>query len=1707
MASPSPKQHIEDIRRSKFSIGGPANPLTEDLHQAVRNLSAELYTKDVHFLMELIQNAEDNEYSTSVKPSLEFILTSRDVTASGAATTLLIFNNEIGFSSKNIDSICSVGRSTKKNNRERGYIGEKGIGFKSVFLITSQPYIFSNGYQIRFHEQPCPHCGVGFVVPEWVEENPILSTIKEIYGRQSILPTTTIVLPLKAEKIKAVKQQLSSIHPEVLLFLTKIKQLSVREVNEDPKSNTVNAIAISSETNFVSRKNIDAESYTLHLSSEENVGGKMDSQCSYYMWKQKFPVKEENRVERRRGVEELVIILAFPNGERLNRGVKSPGVYAFLPTEMITDFPFIIQADFVLSSSRETILLDNKWNQGILDCVPSAFVNAFVSLVKNSNEAPLSSLALMFNFLPTISSSYDNLNVVRDLIKEKLLQQNIVPSHSFLKQRFFHKPCEVGRILPTFWNILMKAHTQGVSLLNLASHGKHILSFSLDTKEYDQVLSFLGVKLVDDEWYAKCLRGTNIVEGVSDDLYLELLQFVAENWSSRFHVSSMKNVPLIRYVGLDGKVSLCSLNESTGNGGRKVCLAQHSHHLSWLSKSNMEFRSVSNCSFMPESTHKSIQSCPRNKDMLLQWLRDQVKVDTITVFQFAKLLVYSLGNNPKNIITYLHFLCHSSSKRYLTDMEVQSLCGAMPVVDTYGGVIKNRQELLIPAGVSKWAQLLDSNPWQNYGYVELGADYICPVYFAGETMTKEQLIHFLKTHIGASDIPSISPPNIEISVFSSPLTVQNVLLLLNWIRCLKTIPSKFLKCIKEGCWLRTTLNGSSGYRSPSQSFDISSSWSNVLQRGSVLVDIPQIDHRFYGNELKGYSQELKTVGVMFEYDEVLKFIGNHLMSVATLSSLTRENVFSMLKFIRFLKNQYPVEGFIASIREGTWLKTRRGYTSPVGSVLYNKEWATASLLSNIPFIDEDYYGDEILLFREELKLLGVVVDFHKVSQLVVDNLKPPSQLTCLGAEAFLLILSFMLKLRSGVLVNTFKSVKCVKTNQGYKYPGECYLSDPSWGCILQVFTGFPVVDCDFYGSRILVFQKELKNMGVVVDFEEAVKTFSQVFRQRAAANSLTKESAISFLSSYKQLKYSTKKFPSDLKKCIHELKWLRTRLGDYRSPKDCILYGPSWKSISAITLLPFVDDSKNYYGDQIHKYKKELKSMGVITDFKDGAHMVAAGLYLPQDPTKITSENVHSLLNCIRTLLEKNLSLPDDFSGKVSRKWLKTAYGYRSPKESLLFVHEWDSYLKPTDGPFIDEQFYTFDIKLYTRELKEIGVVVDLDHGCQLVSRFLDSQGQISTIVRMYTYLSAFNWEPDTEAAARIWVPVGDANGLWINPENCVLFDKENLFGLQLTVLERYYEQELLVFFSKAFKVRSNPSTEDYCKLWKSWESNQDRLSDDKCFKFWKYVTKHFNSKTERAFSDAIVKVPAISGLDGVSLFDKRDIFIGDDLQLKDLFERMSPLPIFVWYPQPNSLSLSRTRLLEVYKNIGVQNISESVRRVESAIVDGVNLKQVNPTDISIGKELIRIILGFLADPGKKIEAAKRHEIVQCLLNLTVLETGEPVMINYSLSLTSGKIISANATQLIRWERESSKLFTRKMVMSGGHKEIIEYATYFSEVISEGVLWEYNDYICALSELIKLAFVLNFDDGAVSFILKSKNLEILEEDEHFLSSAFSEQSN
>ncbi|ESW06248.1 hypothetical protein PHAVU_010G031600 [Phaseolus vulgaris] len=1446
----TPKEHIEEIRKNKFSIGKDPNPLIEDLHQAVKNLSVELYTKDVHFLMELIQNAEDNLYSKGVKPSLEFIITSKDITATGAPATLLIFNNEKGFSPKNIESVCSVGRSTKKGNRSSGYIGEKGIGFKSVFLVTTQPYIFSNGYQIRFNEKPCPQCGLGYIVPEWIEEKPTLQDIKKIYGGGvDLLPTTTIVLPLKPDKVTPVKLQLSNFHPEVLLFLAKIRHLS---------------------------------------------------ECSYYMWKQKFPVRLENVVERRKDVEEWVVTLAFPHQDRLNRGMSSSGVYAFLPTEMVTNFPFIIQADFVLASSRETILMDDKWNRGILKCVPTAFVDSFKTLILGSDQAPVSTLANMFKFIPIRSSPYEKLNYVREKIKEKLLEENIIPIETYKKQKHFCKSHEVGRLLPEFWNVLNDAQAEGIQLDNLSYGKRKILSSALDMSQYDGILEFLGVEHVKARWYAKCIQSSNFVDRLSEKLYLKLLLFIATNWDSFFGESNMTDIPLLKYLA----------------------------------------------------------------------------------------------------VIYANFLYHSFSKNYISSFEVDALCESMPIVDKYGNVNESRNKVLVPARVSNWAKLMVSNPWVNQNYVEMGEVYLNRSTYAGQSTDHQKLIEFMTDHLGASDIPDLYPPNAGFSAADTRLTKENAFLFLRWIKNqnskLGGIPQRFLECIKNGSWLKVTVNG---WMPPSKSFLIESSLGKTLESCSSLVDIPLVDETFYGSRIHHYKKELQTVGVMLSYEEACEFIGKELMHRAENYNLSRNRVILMLEFIKCQRERVlPLDKFVNSIKKGKWLKTSLGLRSPKGSVLYDEEWKIASQISAIRFIDRTYFGKEIYNFKEELMLLGVIVGFSRNYQVVIDHLKLPSNFASLNAEAFLLLMECVKFSSASVeLVNSIKTASCLKTNMGFKVPGDCFLSDPVWGCILEVFGGLPVIDKKFFGERIFSYKGELKQIGVVVDFEEAIKEFVGQFKQKASDDSFSQQHVKSFLSCHRLLKGTEYKFPADLLATVRSEKWLLTRIGGYSVPRDCILDGVSWKSISSITCLPFIDDSDNCYGTEIHEYKEELKSFGVVTELKDRVKFVLKYLNFPSDPSSIAPESVFSFLECIRLLLKGAVSPHDEaFRKRLSTNWLKTHDGYRSPDQCVLFDSKWES-------------------------------------------------------------------------------------AKWVHAKECVIHDTDNLFASKFYVLEDIYDKKILPFFSLKMEVRTKPSVDDYVNLWNEWESSVEQLSYDKCHKFWLFMLHHFTLHTEKKLSERFLKLPATSGNNDIFLLEKKDVFIPDNLHLKRLFEMEK---VFVWYPQ-NLVPSSRNDLSDLYRKIGARSVSECICTEYPSLPNVVELKQIDAANVCNVKVLVKLILGFLACSSLKMEPNKRHEAVKGLLNLSFFEIKDSINGKQNGSLGESKF---NVFTQMNWHGENAGL--------------VKYATYFSEAISEGVLMENHDHVALLSELIRLAFLLKFNEEAIDFLMDSKNLQIFCEDDDFLSSVF-----
>jgi len=96
----------------------------------------------------------------------------------------------VGFSESNIRALCDVGRTTKKHTV--GYIGQKGIGFKSVFKITDAPQIHSRGFHVAFDLMQ--HSALGYVLPTWVEDASDTSSVSKLGSRQT---STKVFLPFK----------------------------------------------------------------------------------------------------------------------------------------------------------------------------------------------------------------------------------------------------------------------------------------------------------------------------------------------------------------------------------------------------------------------------------------------------------------------------------------------------------------------------------------------------------------------------------------------------------------------------------------------------------------------------------------------------------------------------------------------------------------------------------------------------------------------------------------------------------------------------------------------------------------------------------------------------------------------------------------------------------------------------------------------------------------------------------------------------------------------------------------------------------------------------------------------------------------------------------------------------------------------------------------------------------------------------------------------------------------------------------------------------------------------------------------------------------------------------------------------------------------------------------------------------------------------
>ncbi|XP_027182294.1 uncharacterized protein LOC113780715 [Coffea eugenioides] len=1758
------RRHVEDIRRNKFSIGAKVpNPLMKDLHNAVAGLSSELYTKDIHFLKELIQNAEDNEYLEAVGPKLEFVMTTKDITGVGAQATLLVFNNELGFSKANIDALCSIGQSTKKGKRRQGYIGEKGIGFKSVFLVSAQPFIFSNGYRICFKEFPDGDCGIGYIVPEWVTTRPSIQDLQSVYKSSIVLPTTTIVLPLKAEKAETVKKELSQIQPEVLLFLQKIKQLAVWEDGILSSRNSLSAVSISSETSLVPARGQVADSRLLHISvQEKHDNSTSKTRCSYYIHRQAFPVKPACIVEQRKDVKQWMISLAFPLGERLKRGTSSVGIFAFLPTSMVTNFPFMIQSDFILASSREAILVDNKWNLGILEQVPSTFVGALITCIKSAEIIKLLPVHCALNLLPAKESPFEELNKVRECIKFMVQSECIVLYESFLDEpKVFCRPTDVLRILPKFRNILTRIKEDKIPLNAVSSQRKFVLHNLLDNKMYDELLNFLGVPSAhcSYDWYGKCIKTCNLLCRASPDVYMDLLSFLAEYWEY-MPLKSVDCLPLLKYIIWNGDVLSCSVAQIKQES-LKIHLVWSSEEHAWLSKWNLELGCPNDLFFCPDFMATALLKDEKH-NFLKRWLTSALGVVITDAFSYALEVVGFIRRtkDPDVAILFAHFVYHSFMKKYLGSHNISKVLLAMPIVDK-SGYVSLCSRSLVPAYMGTWVKLFGlANPFSvgyetsnkksieqhevlhhaNGGdnssycgkYAELGDSYLEAAEFAGLITPEKELFNFLVMHVKAIDLPHILPPDDALQVASTLLTSEQSLLLLDWIKKLRSqqcqingwpkkyeIPRRFIESIRSGKWMKTC----SGISSPLHCYLYGGNENAVLlELGKALNVLSAIDEVYFSHAVRSFMDELVFIGVKIGSENMFQLITDHLKPLLS-SKMSSKLAVLILGFIRYSRENNKLDGNMKkSLQEGKWLKTLRGYASPVGSVLLTSaEEKAVAQISNLKIVCRPKYGVKLASFLDELKFLGVTVDLEEVYKLIPKHLRFPDNLSSLTKDSVLLLLKCM----QFTGADAFESTRHVfsqcwmKTTSGFRCPSESVLFDPMWDHLLKVVS-LPIIDESYYGSRIRSYKEELEAIAVIVNLDSASKLVVDKLKLLIASSGLIGTKVISLLNFLKCAKNEMPCLVSAIVSCLLEEMWLKTNNG-YSYTSHAILFNCEWATVSQLVNLPVIDET--FYGDEIYNFKEELKMLGVVVNFNNGIPIIVRGLKLPEDPSLVTVDMFLSLLHCVASLKSDNSSdqsLLEDLLKKLrAARWLKTHLGYRLPQEALLYDLDWEGHLKLLDGPFLDQSFYRNLDCVEMDALRMIGVKTGPQEVCNWFFQNFTSLVQTCQVKRIYKFMYKYHWTPNSEdnVTCQLWVPddhvdvcgmwldtvtyqwriISDHHikdgGRWVDNHDCVISDDCNLFAHRLHVLDKLYEMELLNFLSSAFSVAWCPTLDKYMDLWKFWLESNHQVTSVELKSFWGYILRNWDDSTLEILERNINAFPAVDVSGGIQLVDRGEVFIADDLQLKKSFKESSKRPLFIWFPQ-DDLNF-QNRLSEIYCCLGVQKLSESVE----CLVNG-DFHQMDPEDNIIGKLLVKIVMGFLASRinmplGARLRKAKS------LLDLPIFGTDKPLEVTYSLQVpSSGPEVHVGIYKKVFWDRNSKRLLIHTPSWSGGQKDI-QLVTDYARAISEVVLSNCSGHV-DLCHIIKLGFAFGFQENEIDELLMIENLAVSSEDTDFIDHVF-----
>ena len=405
---------IQDLNKKRSNYSDPDQATMQE--NSLEKLSSGIYTEGERFVFELLQNAVD---AHNASDCLNVSICIQD-------GYLVFMHNGDAFTNEDIEGICFVGRKGEKV-RNTKKIGYKGIGFKSVFGISSKVYIHTASQCFRFDKDywrsywnknwnpsfgPKPADLSEYTMP-W-QVIPIESEVPICIDEKNANVATYIAIDPEDEQKLAdsVKELMQSCR--FLIFL-KDNNIKMSFTNHGTTQCSIEKRSLNGEV-------------VLYLNGTE------DSRWMVYQ-NPEVPLNltevQKKRIEKHKSIPDklknatsfdLSFAIAIEDGKL--KKADNAVLYTYLPTSYSfgEGFPFLVNANFITDEGRQHLDVDAEWNKVLISKIPEEYLKWVASFSKKHSN--------YYEVLPKKSygSTNDLLKTYEDAMKDAIEKIAFIPS-------------------------------------------------------------------------------------------------------------------------------------------------------------------------------------------------------------------------------------------------------------------------------------------------------------------------------------------------------------------------------------------------------------------------------------------------------------------------------------------------------------------------------------------------------------------------------------------------------------------------------------------------------------------------------------------------------------------------------------------------------------------------------------------------------------------------------------------------------------------------------------------------------------------------------------------------------------------------------------------------------------------------------------------------------------------------------------------------------------------------------------------------------------------------------------------------------------------------------------------------------------------------------------------------------------------------------